>query len=308
MLVSDALKIGFDASEYLAGFAPPEFRDEPLLGRFVVLAVIAAIYAVAQRYDVLLRCTGTVGRGQRNPVVHRQSVPEPWRTVANSTATTEVAKGPLPVCASETVWQVALASVSFLNSGLPIACRLIAIIYLPAFYSRLNGLRVLLVVETALEAIVHQITFVLNASATFATRLKAIYGFIVSVEVIGGCGQFYLTYGAGFEVVLDSAICATIPNALLLQVARSAHLTHVGQPISILGTVSDKILCRCWQQAAIGVNALTAATTAFYRSVHSISPLLSRLMMASSGASDRLSGATLDAFRIIPQGGALCLR
>src|SRR5262245_42781171 len=89
-----------------------ELSNEPFFWIAVMLAAVAAVLAMTERYDVGSDRSGAVLGSERYPVIYRQPMPEAGRTTAHRTASPEVGKGVLPFILGQRAWQFCFASTA----------------------------------------------------------------------------------------------------------------------------------------------------------------------------------------------------
>jgi hypothetical protein len=139
----------------------------------------------------------------------------------------------------------------------------------------------------ALTIIFDTLTFALGiAPVLFAVSESNNISIAIAIAFNFGIFSFSVLGAIGSQV-------GTTLFFVALNILAVASFAVGGQSI-FAGSLPIKIIRGGWQRFA-------AFRTCFVRGIHSISPLLSRLMLASGSASDCSSGATLDAFYIIPQ-------
>lgn len=224
--------------EDLLRFAWPELPNEPLLRGGPAFAIVAAIKAIAKRYDVLGNSTGTHGISQRYPMVLGQGMPQPTRTPAYGATIIEIFNRPIPiictishrqpaacgpaalrlsVCARRIVLAPravilsSLLAVDFIRiASIPIA--LVPFVLFPMRFGPLAGIfnhlfgmrlipRPIALLEPLRIGLVSGAAFC--ATARTANRVKAVLGHLMTMEVFKSGKKIPTAFRALLERIGD---------------------------------------------------------------------------------------------------------
>lgn len=113
-MLTERIKVALYLIMYLLGFALSKTFAKPLVGVFIALAIVAAVYTMTQRDNVHWDSTKTIGRRKRYPVIGGYCVPQSRWSTTDGATTLEVIKCMLPVNDSKIVRQVKFARSSAL--------------------------------------------------------------------------------------------------------------------------------------------------------------------------------------------------
>jgi hypothetical protein len=94
----------------------------------VRFAIVAAIYAMTKWNNVKWYCARTIWRRNRNPMIHRKSMPQTTRSIAYCAAIIEILKTTLPIFCCKLIGEIELSSIALMKVDL----YLIWMILLPA--------------------------------------------------------------------------------------------------------------------------------------------------------------------------------
>ncbi len=139
-LFDQAGEIHFDLLKFFRRFVFPQALRQPFNGIEIPFGVIAAIDAIRLRMAQWQHIRGdssrTPGIAQRNPVIRRDSVPQPRRSAAHRAAAMPVVQAVSPISCSECVRQTAFPRPTAFFGGLfsfgmplPIAFNVLCLIF-----------------------------------------------------------------------------------------------------------------------------------------------------------------------------------
>lgn len=340
LTIMHPLEIGFDASKYLVGFVLPEFGDQPLLGLLISLAIIAAVYAVTQGYDVVRHGARTIRGSECDPVISRHLVPESRRATTDRAAAVEVVKSALPVAGSHSVGETALACHTPMRYGpggslitpLPPArslpgkkantiwipfcplAGLLGMVFAMLFIVLTIALFVCVVVAPACRACLPPVLLqpsslrsprpIRVGSSTFTRVFCGATSARTAQPVLVSCMSPEIFQRRGqFCATLSAKFISRSWRGTIANAIANGTASFTKRVIAILvSLVFVKLIQR--QQAAIGVNTLifAAALLEGSRIVHDVFLSSNSRMASAGGGINRSSGATLaDVLNIIPQ-------